>query len=349
MHIRNSILPAVLLLAACSEMPQPEETPVPVRIEVAKRTEFAPAITLLGVVRPAQTIPLVAIQDGTVSYPRRFAAGLQTGVHVERGETIAEVRNDNVVLAQTQARLDLEAASAELERAKRTFDAGVMSSAEFSAYRWRAERARETYAASTRGTARLRIVAPRSGMLIVARQTPNESVVTADTVLAEIASSGAPVIESSVAAAERAMLRPGLVAKFSDGSAANGTARISEVASVIDASGTARVVAGITGGTTPVPGSGVEMSVELERRTDVLTIPEEAIVAAGEGPAVFVVASGDTRWAMARVKRVPIQLGGRANGRVEVTAGLRDGDKVVVSGVDALSEDVLVTSAEEKK
>jgi RND family efflux transporter MFP subunit len=344
----NRRIAAVLLVftaLSCDRRAPEEPAAIPVRFEVAKRAPFAPALTLLGVVRAARTIPLEAVQGGTLVYPRRFAGGLQTGARVRRGETIAELRNDQVILHRTQARLQLEAANAEFERARLSFEAGVVSGSEFSARKIAAELAREAYAAAQRENARLSIVAPESGTLVVAKLMPPGVNVAAGTVLAEIASGGAPIIESGVAAGDRALLRPGLIATFGAGKA-----RIVEVAGVIDASGTARVVATIESGSVPLPGTGVELLVELDRRPEVLTVPEEAIVAAGDGPAVFVAStSAEGFRAFTRVKRVPVETGGRAGGRVEIVSGLRDGDRVVVSGADALSDDVVVGDAEAAK
>lgn len=342
----NQRMAALLFLflaaLACERRHVDDYPAIPVRMEVVKSSDFAPTLTLLGVVRAARTIPLEAVQGGTLVYPRRFAGGLQTGARVSRGEVIAELRNDQVLSQRTEARLRMEAANADLDLARRSFDAGLMSASDFNTAKLRADLARETHAAASRESARLNIVAPESGTLVVARLVAPGSHVAAGTVLAEIASGGAPIIESAVAAADRAALRPGLTAKFGDG-----VARLAEVAGVIDASGTARVVATIVSGTIPPPGTGVELHVELDKRTDVLTVPEEAIVAASDGPAVFVAAtSAEGYRTFSRVKRVPVEIGGRSAGRVEITSGLRDGDRVIVSGADALTDDALVNEAE---
>ena len=333
------------MLAGCERRDAYEVSAIPVSFETVKPTAFTPTLTLLGVVRAARTIPLEAVDGGDIEYSPRFRGGLMTGAAVTRGETIAELRNDRLTFQRTQARLQMEATNAELERAQRSFEQGVISAAELNERKYRAELARETYGASQRDHARLRIVAPESGTLVVAKRIPPGVHVAPGTVLADIASGGAPIVESSVAAADRALLRPGLIAKFGES-----RARIDEVAGVIDAGGTARVVATIESGTVPPPGTGVELHVELDRRTDVLTVPEEAIVAASDGPAVFVASiSAEGFRNLSRVKRVPVEIGGRSGGRVEITAGLRDGDRVVVTGADALSDDAVVADAEAAK
>jgi multidrug efflux system membrane fusion protein len=340
-----------LTLVACNRERDVELQPIPVRTEVAKRSEFAPQLTLLGVVRAAESIPITARQRGSVTYPSRFASGLRTGERVTSGETIAVIHNEQVVSAQTQARLQMDAAAGDFERVKRSHDAGLVSAAEFSATKLRAELAREQYAAASRDVATLRIVAPANGTLVVAKPFAAGTMVDAASVLAEVVTNGAPVVESSVAASERALLKPAQKVKFTTRTTPpwNGSGAIAEVASVVDAAGTSRVVASIdkSARDIPPPGSGVELLVELDHRPDVLTVPEDAIVAGTDGTAIFVTASAEGYAGRFRVKRVHVETAGRANGRVEVLSGLRDGDRVVVSGADALSDDAFVVEGKE--
>src|SRR5207247_427959 len=183
---------------------------VPARTEVARSAPFAPALTLLGVVRAAQSIPITPPQRGTISYPRRFASGLQTGARVSRGELLAEVANDDLQSAQNEARLEMDAAAAELERAERSYNLGVVSSAEYAQRKVRANLARERFNTASKRLATLRVGAPASGTLVVTRVYPAAAVVDPTTVLAEIATAGAPRVESSVAASERPQLKIGL-------------------------------------------------------------------------------------------------------------------------------------------
>ncbi|HJQ40355.1 MAG TPA: efflux RND transporter periplasmic adaptor subunit [Thermoanaerobaculia bacterium] len=327
----------VLLLVACNERRTVERELVPVRTEIVKRTEFAPVLPLLGVVRAAQAIPLTAPQSGFVVYPKRFASGLQTGARVKAGETVVIIGNDQIAFVVEQTRLLQDKARADYDRVRRSFDQGVVSDAEFTAALAQYNLAKQSYEGAVRDASHLRIIAPAAGALVVTKPIAPRALVSAGTLLAEVAADGAPVIETAVPAAERALLRPTQKIRF-DG----GTGRIAEVAGVIDANGTARVVASIDGAVSIAPGTGVDVQVELDRRLDVLTVPDEAIVAGSEGPAVFVAALGEGR-NVYRVRRTAVELGGRAGGRIEITSGLRDGDRIVVSGADALADDTLVT------
>ena len=348
--MKRTLVLSLLFLAACQPERFEPPAPTPVRVEALQRSNFAPAITLVGTVRAAQTIPLTATQRGTITLAPRFANGLRTGETVRAGEVIATITNDQVAFSRTQARLQMEQAMASHELMDRSYRDGVVSRADWTASSLRAELARETYAAAQREVGQLRITAPVAGQLVVSSNVASGAKVEAGLVLAEVAAGGAPRVEAAVAATDRELLRPGQTVRLTGPGGWKGTGKITEVASVIDASGTARVVASIDAGVdnsgTPAPGSGVDLHVELDRRADVLTVPDDAIVAGTEGPAVFVLALNEGMQRAYRVKRVDVETGGRADGRIEVKSGVRDGDRIVVSGADALSDDALVIEAE---
>lgn len=354
MNDRRSIFAFALLLltfVSCDREREGMPPAAPVRTELAKRTSFTPALTLLGVVRAAQSIPLAAQQRGTIRYPHRFAGGLQTGARVARDELIAEVVNADVNAAQTEARLEMEAAAADFERAQRSYKVGVISQAEHEEKRVRATLERERFNAASARLSTLRVVAPAAGTLVVTKVYPAGSVVDPASTLVEIATSGAPLVESSVAASERALLRPGLPVTFNVRGTPSwsGSGQISEVAAVVGESGTSRVVATITQtGSLPPPGTGVEITVQLEPRGSVLTVPEDAIVPGTDGPALFIAANSEGSFNRFHVKRVTVIAGGRANGRVEILSGLHDGDRVVISGVDALADDAIAAEVSDK-
>jgi RND family efflux transporter MFP subunit len=338
-------------LFSCEDERMEPMPATPVRTELARRAAFTPSITLLGVIRAAQSVPLKTPQRGTIRYPAKFANGLATGAQVARGETIATIENDDVNAAQTEAKLEMDAAAADFERAERSYKLGVISSAEHESLRVRASLAKEKYNAAAKRVSTLRLTSPASGTLVVMRVFPPGSVIDLATDLGEVATAGAPLAECAVAASERALLEPGLPVNVTAHGPPEwkGTGRIAEVAAVINESGTSRVVAAIAGHSSPPPGTGVEVAVQLAPRGAVLTVPEDAVVAAADGPALFVAATNEGSSGRFRVKRIPVVTGGRANGRIEITSGLRDGERVVVSGVDALTDDAFASEAKPGK
>ncbi|WP_050461331.1 efflux RND transporter periplasmic adaptor subunit [Herbaspirillum autotrophicum] len=88
--------------------------------------------------------------------------------------------------------------------------------------------------------------------------------------------------------------------------------------------------------------AGMYASIRVERQHDggALTVPETAVTYTAYGETVFV-AHADPQQQLT-VKRVAVKVGERQNGRVEITAGLREHDRVVTSGQLKLSDGVAV-------
>jgi membrane fusion protein (multidrug efflux system) len=80
------------------------------------------------------------------------------------------------------------------------------------------------------------------------------------------------------------------------------------------------------------PGLFADVDLEIARRENTLLVPESAVVLDRHGTFVWRVDDEDT------AHRVPIEVGLRKGGRVEVTMGLRPGDTVVVAGTHKVSD-----------
>ncbi len=73
------------------------------------------------------------------------------------------------------------------------------------------------------------------------------------------------------------------------------------------------------------PGMSARVRIQLSQSKPALMIPEQAIWPNGEQKMVYVVVDGTA-------KLVPVELGSRQPGLVEVTSGLKAGDEIVVAG-----------------
>lgn len=74
------------------------------------------------------------------------------------------------------------------------------------------------------------------------------------------------------------------------------------------------------------PGMSANVSAVLSERMNALTIPSEAVFAEGTQTFVYVVGPDST------VARTPVKLGTRLSDVVEVTEGLKEGDRIVRAG-----------------
>lgn len=85
------------------------------------------------------------------------------------------------------------------------------------------------------------------------------------------------------------------------------------------------------------PGMFARISLTVARKENALTIPESAIVPQGDVKQVFVVD------AQSKAQLVPVELGERLSGSVEVVSGLKEGDVIVTSGQIKLQPGAPVT------
>lgn len=79
------------------------------------------------------------------------------------------------------------------------------------------------------------------------------------------------------------------------------------------------------------PGMSARVRIVLATNASALLVPEQAIVPMGEQKNVYVVVDG-------KAKLVPVTLGVRQPGFVDVTDGLRNGDEVIVSGLQKIGD-----------
>jgi len=77
------------------------------------------------------------------------------------------------------------------------------------------------------------------------------------------------------------------------------------------------------------PGQFMSATLTLQQR-EALVIPEQAVMIRGDEQYVFVAEDGSAR-------RVPVELGSRMPGMVEVVSGVQPEDEVIVTGQDRLS------------
>jgi membrane fusion protein (multidrug efflux system) len=79
------------------------------------------------------------------------------------------------------------------------------------------------------------------------------------------------------------------------------------------------------------PGMSAHVRVELDSNGSALLVPEQAIVPMGEQKNVYTVLAG-------KAKLVPVTIGMRLPGFVEITSGIKEGDEVIVAGIQKIGD-----------
>jgi membrane fusion protein (multidrug efflux system) len=86
------------------------------------------------------------------------------------------------------------------------------------------------------------------------------------------------------------------------------------------------------------PGLFAELVVEIASRPGALMVPEEAVMYGRDGTYVW-------RLEDEQAVRVPVELGIRQPGRVELTSGVRAGDRIVTAGTHKVRPGSIVRDA----
>jgi membrane fusion protein (multidrug efflux system) len=111
------------------------------------------------------------------------------------------------------------------------------------------------------------------------------------------------------------------------------TGQVFAIDPVVDVNGRAvRLRATIPNGDLVLkPGLFARVTVVVDKRDNALVVPETAVVPDGIGKTVFIVENG-------KAKRMPVELGKRLPGKVEVVKGLKAGMQIVTAGQMRLRE-----------
>jgi membrane fusion protein (multidrug efflux system) len=334
---------ALALVCACgSEQPAgggpggPGAGPRPPAVEVVtlEPEAFQQRAALLGELRAVESVMLKPEIGGVVE-----TIGFAEGQAVEKGTVLFQLRDDQQVARLGEAQAQRALAEDEFRRTQRLASRNV--AAEIQLERDRAElavaRAREErYAAEL---ARTRILAPfdgRVGARLVspgARVTPDDALVRIDAV---------DPMELAFTIPEAALPLAKLGAEFELQVASYPGRRfpgaISFVAPSVESANRRILIKGRVPNPEHVllPGMFATVEAQLGER-EAFLVPEEAVVTDPAGFFVWRVGPDDG------AERLPVEVGSRQAGRVEIKADLRPGDRIVTAGTHKVREGEKVT------
>ncbi len=338
---------AAIALAACSA--EPEAPPPP------RASEQAPIVVQLASVGSAAGSASLVV-PGTVRLKRETQLGFNSsgriaailvreGDRVARGQVLARLDPTSLTAAVGSARAEAVRADADYRRLAALFAKGWVTAP-------RVEQARATAVAArarvdqTGFDAGLAVVrAPAAGIVLRRPAEPGQMVMPGQSVLTVGDLAGGYVLQLPMADADLARLIRGQRAavRLAALGAAPIAAPISEIAARgDDGTGTFRVELALPA----LPGlrSGMIGTARLavaETGDAALAVPATAVfqARADEGFVyVFDAAAG-------RVRRRLVGLGSVTDAAVAITAGLKTGERVVISGPDRLRDGSLVTTA----
>lgn len=377
--MRLAVLTA-LLLVACGGGPPPGhpaggDTPAPEAITVVEvapveRGAVADVLVTSAVVESEAQADLLPVATGIVR-----AIHAEEGDAVREGDVLAVIDNVSLEAGAERATAELARQEEELARLETLFAQGAVSERELTEARYRLDTARTTAREARRSEGQTRITAPFDGV-VAAR----------DIRLGELASSGSRAFQvvdlarlrvvAALPERDVSRVRVGqparLVSAYDPSVGATGS--VERIAPVIDpGTGTFRVTIALDPGQGALrPGQYVSVHLEVDRRTDVVVVPRQALAWEDGLPVVYrmvekspeedtdaaepeQVASGwSWPWAAEAAQaddtdaeepevtfvadRVLLEVGLLDTERVEVVKGVVPGDEVVVVGQSNLKE-----------
>jgi len=330
---------AVLVLAAgCTPPPpdQPVEFRVPVFVREVGTGVVEDRIVATGSLRAGESVVLRADTGGALIIARdKQGRRLTEGSRVEPGQAVAEITGDEVRLAAgTEATSQRhQQAMRDYESGKQLYDDGLLSEQEFRPVETALADAKRAWEQSRLTERRSRLVTPIAGVILsLGRDTDRQpladgQLVTQGFEVARIAPIGSLVAEVDLVGPDVARVREGLVARVSYHAwdDEDFTGRVLRLAPALDPlTRTLRADVAVDNRSGRLrPGMFVEVTMIAERREGVPVIPREALAERGGRRVVFVL-------------RGVAGLGD--DEIVEIRQGLEPGERIVVRGLETLTD-----------
>lgn len=316
---------------------------LPVRAAAVEIRDVSYSVRALGSLEAEEIVQVTAEVSGAVK-----EVLFNAGDSVSPSTVLARIDPDRyrfeaarAEAAHRRAVADWTRARAELERREQLAREQLVADEELSRARQEAERlaadsaaARAALDIALQNQARAEVRPLRAGV-INTRSVDTGQFVQAGNPIATLVDLGRLRLRFKVSDAESLRITRGQTVAFRVGSLGNKefTAEVFHVGEVADATTRqVEVLAWVANPGVLKPGFFAEVALTTTGRSAATVVPESAVQASERGFVVYLVEEG-------RARLRPVQIGLRTgDGHVEVTSGLKGGEKVVVEGSDRLAD-----------
>lgn len=334
-------LPALVswsLLAACSSGAPGDKTPAPVAVisTVVTAQPWRDSIEALGTARANESVTIAAKVNETVQ-----RVHFDSGDYVEAGAVLVELSGRVELAELEEARAQFRETERDLERSRQLAERKLIPTSEIDAKVTARDAARARMDAIRARLSDRVITAPFDGVLGLRQVSPGTLLRAGDTITT-LDDISIIKLDFTVPESFLSVLVPGL--RVSARSVAwpdsEFVGQVQSVDSRVDPVTRAVTVRAqiINNERKLRPGMLLSVLVEQAPRT-ALVLPELALVHVG--PQVFVFRID----ANSIVQQVPVSIGARRRGEVEITDGLHEGDRVVVEGTVKMRPGLRVVEA----
>ncbi|MFM1943909.1 MAG: hypothetical protein RI897_2891 [Verrucomicrobiota bacterium] len=325
-----------MLVAGCSQGGaggQPPETPVEVVLGTPQRMPVEDLLTAVGSLEANERVDLRPEAPGVV-----VRVGFEEGEAVSVGQSLFELDASKEAAAAAQARAELELARSNYERAKTLAGTRAISQQELDRLSSEMEVKSAALQVREEDLADRKVVAPFAGVTGPRLVSPGQYV-NAGALLGTLVDSHQIKVRCGVPERSLALVRTGQhgrirVNTYPDRWFEGVVDLISPV--VDESTRTAEVRLRVQNEEGLLrPGMFARVEIVMLEREQALVIPEGALVPSMQGFSVYSVKEN-------RVALVPVEVGVRMPGKVEVAGGLSGDERLVMSGTQKLVEGMLV-------
>jgi membrane fusion protein (multidrug efflux system) len=291
----------------------------------------------IGTVRARDAVTVTGKVAGIVT-----AIRFTEGERVVAGQVLVELDDAALRAELDQARAQLDDARSQLERARRLQPGQTIAEQRITTLETQSRQAEGRVRQVEARIEELRITAPFGGRVGLRQVSPG-ALIQPGTAVTTLDDTARVRVEFSIPEVFLARVVQG--ARVSARSGAFGDRVFQGVVAVVDtrvdtATRTIRVVGEFDNADDALrPGLFMTVELLLDRRPNAMMVPEEALDPVGDRVYVYVVRDG-------RARRQQVRLGQRLVGEVEVLDGVRDGELVVVRGVQRLRDNLPVRVTE---
>lgn len=327
LHARSYVWIAVLgMMTLFKIMPAIAQQAAPVIVFSAATDRFVDRVEALGTLRANETIELTATVSETVT-----AVHFKDGQRVKAGSILVEMTSEEEHALIEEERSTLSEAKTQYERLKPLVKRGAASISLLDQRRREYETAKARLRAIESKLKDRLIMAPFTGV-VGFRDVSVGALIEPGDVITTLDDDSVMKLDFSVPSIHLASLRTGLsIEALSPALAGRKFAgTVSSISSRIDPITRTMVVRAILPNPERLLKPGLLMRVELLKNPrDVVVIPEEALIPSGQENHVLIV---DRSIEPTIAQRRRVTIGARRPGQVEILAGLKAGEFVVVHG-----------------
>lgn len=335
----------LIVSSGCSDSKPPDQVEFRVPVSVAEATigVVEDRVVATGTLRAPEMATLAVETTGILRVARAGGRRLAEGDAVRRGQMVAEVAGEDVELAaRSEATLRrLETAARDYEAKRALHEQGLITLLDLKAAESTLAEARNDQERSRLTEARTRLVAPLSGTIVsLARDQSGQPIadgqrVVVGTAIAQIAPLGKLIADIDLVGDDVARVSAGQPARVRQHAfePRRFDAQVLRLAPALDPTTRAlRAEVEIDNSEQLLrPGMFVEVTVVIQRHEQAVVAPRSAVTERAGKKVVFVLKEQ-------AVEQRAVTLGLGDDEQVELTAGLKSGERIVVKGLETLAD-----------